>query len=67
MSNVKQIVQGLGTYLGEVGVEFKKIAWPDRQELVDSTVVVISFIVILAVVVLCCDKVIQFFLQLIHT
>lgn len=67
MSNVKQVVQSLGTYLGEVGVEFKKIAWPDRQELVDSTVVVISFIVILAVVVLCCDKVIQFFLQLIHT
>lgn len=67
MSNVKQVVQGLGTYLGEVGVEFKKITWPDRQELVDSTVVVISFIVILAVVVLCCDKVIQFFLQLIHT
>jgi len=67
MSNVKQIVQGLGTYLGEVGVEFKKIAWPDRQELVDSTVVVISFIVILAVVVLFCDKVIQFFLQIIHT
>ena len=67
MSNVKQVVQSLGAYFGEVGVEFKKIAWPDRQELVDSTVVVISFIVILAVVVLCCDKVIQFFLQLIHT
>ena len=67
MSNVKQVIQSLGAYLGEVSVEFKKIAWPDRQELVDSTVVVISFIVILAVVVLCCDKVIQFFLQLIHT
>jgi len=67
MSNVKQVIQSLGAYFGEVGVEFKKIAWPDRQELVDSTVVVISFIVILAVVVLCCDKVIQFFLQLIHT
>jgi preprotein translocase SecE subunit len=66
MSSVKQIIQSLGSYLGEVGVEFKKIAWPDRQELVDSTVVVISFIFILAVVVLCCDKVIQFFLQLIH-
>ena len=67
MSNVKQVIQSVGAYFGEVSVEFKKIAWPDRQELVDSTVVVISFIVILAVVVLCCDKVIQFFLQLIHT
>ena len=67
MSNVKQVIQSLGTYLGEVGVEFKKIAWPDRQELVDSTVVVVSFIVILAVVVLCCDKVIEFFLQIVHS
>jgi preprotein translocase SecE subunit len=67
MIDVKQIVKGVGSYLGEVGVEFRKIAWPDRQELVDSTVVVISFIFILAVVVLCCDKVIQFFLKLIHT
>ena len=66
MSSVKQIVQSVGAYLGEVKVEFRKIAWPDRQELVDSTVVVIAFIVILAVVVLCCDKVIQFFLQLLH-
>ncbi|HNX34356.1 MAG TPA: preprotein translocase subunit SecE [Kiritimatiellia bacterium] len=66
MSNVKQVIQSLGAYLGEVGVEFKKIAWPDRQELIDSTLVVISFIVILAVVVLCCDKTILFFLQLIH-
>ena len=50
MSNVKQIIQRVGAYLGDVGVEFRKIAWPDRQELVDSTVVVIAFIVILAVV-----------------
>lgn len=66
MSNVKQIIRNLVAYLGEVGVEFKKIAWPDRQELVDSTLVVLSFIVILAVVVLCCDKTILFFLKIIH-
>ena len=42
MSNVKQIIQRVGAYLGDVGVEFRKIAWPDRQELVDSTVVVIA-------------------------
>jgi preprotein translocase SecE subunit len=66
MISVKQAIQHLGTYLGEVGIEFKKIAWPERQELVDSTVVVISFIFILAVVVLCCDKVIELVLQLVH-
>ncbi|MDD2454841.1 MAG: preprotein translocase subunit SecE [Kiritimatiellae bacterium] len=66
MSKVKEFMRRLLSYLGEVGIEFKKISWPDRQELVDSTLVVISFIVILAVVVLCCDKTIMFFLQLVH-
>ena len=66
MSNVKQVIQSLGAYLGEVRIEFSKIAWPDRKELVDSTIVVVTFIVILAVVVLCCDKTILFFLQLFH-
>jgi len=63
---MKQLVQNIGAYLNEVNIEFKKIAWPDRQELVDSTVVVLTFIVILAVVVLCCDKVIELILKLIH-
>jgi preprotein translocase subunit SecE len=63
---MKQIVRNIGAYLSEVSVEFKKISWPDRRELVDSTVVVLTFIVITAVVVLCCDKVIEFVLQLIH-
>jgi preprotein translocase subunit SecE len=64
---MKQVVQSIGTYLSEVSVEFRKISWPDRQELVDSTLVVLSFIVILAIVVLCCDKVITLVLQLIHS
>jgi preprotein translocase subunit SecE len=66
MSKFKEFMRGLLAYLREVSIEFKKISWPDRQELVDSTLVVIYFIVILAVVVLCCDKTIMFFLQLVH-
>ena len=64
---MKQVVQNIGAYLSEVSVEFRKISWPDRQELVDSTLVVLSFIVIMAVVVLCCDKVIELVLQVIHS
>ena len=63
---MKQIVQKMGAYLGEVRVEFKKITWPNRQELVESTYVVITFIVILAIVVLCCDKIIEWALMLTH-
>ena len=63
---MKEFVGKVGAYLNEVGVEFKKISWPDRKELMESTYVVITFIVILAVVVLCCDKVIEWVMALIH-
>lgn len=63
---MKQAIKRLGAYLGEVGVEFRKISWPDRKELVDSSLVVIYFIVILAVVVLVCDKTIEIVLNMIH-
>ena len=63
---MREIVRKVGAYLSEVGVEFKKVTWPDRKELTESTYVVITFIVILAVVVLCCDKVIEWVLALVH-
>jgi len=63
---MKEIVRKVGAYLNGVGVEFKKISWPDRKELTESTYVVITFIVILAVVVLCCDKVIEWVLAVVH-
>jgi len=64
---MKEIVQKVFTYLNEVCVEFKKISWPGRKELVESSYVVITFIVILAVVVLCCDKIIEQVLRIVHS
>jgi len=64
---MKEIVQKVGSYLNEVRVEFKKISWPTRPELIESSYVVITFIVILAVVVLCYDKVIEYVLELVHS
>jgi preprotein translocase subunit SecE len=66
MASFKEVSSKFTAYLGEVQTEFKKISWPDRNELMDSTTVVITFIVILAVVVAVFDKVILFFLQLMH-
>ena len=56
---MKEIVQKVGAYLGEVRSEYKKISWPAGKELVESSYVVITFIVILAIIVLCCDKIIE--------
>ncbi len=67
MDNEKTLGQRIRAFFSEVAAEFKRVTWPERQELIESTVVVIVFIVILAVVVLVYDKVIQAVLQLIHT
>jgi len=65
-ANVQQIVKQVRGFTGEVAAEFRRTTWPDRRELVESTVVVMVFIVLLAFSVLACDKVIQFLLHLIH-
>ena len=52
-------------YLAGVGAEAKRVTWPDRHELWESTLVVVSFIFILAITTLVCDKVIEFFVNLV--
>jgi preprotein translocase subunit SecE len=44
-------------FLNEVVVELKKSAWPTRQELIDSTLVVIVTVVILGLFVSLADVV----------
>jgi len=53
-------------YLKGVSAEAKRVSWPGRTELWESTLVVVSFIFILAVTTLVCDKVITWFLQVLH-
>ena len=52
-------------FLSEIAAEFSRISWPRGKELVESTVVVLFFIVILSVVVLFFDKVIEWALKLV--
>ena len=53
-------------YLNGVSAEGKRVTWPGKRELWDSTMVVISFIFILALTTLVCDKVIEGFLKIVH-
>ena len=53
-------------YLGGVSAEAKRVSWPGKRELWESTLVVISFIFILAVTTLVCDKVIKGFIRFVH-
>ena len=53
-------------YLGGVKAEAKRVSWPGRRELWESTLVVISFIFILAATTLVCDKLIEGFIKIVH-
>jgi len=53
-------------YLKGVSAEAKRVSWPAKKELWESTLVVISFIFILAATTLVCDKVIEGFLKIVH-
>ena len=52
-------------YLKGVGAEAKRVTWPGRRELWESTLVVIAFIFILAVATGVCDRVIEGALSLV--
>ena len=54
-------------YLTGVSAEAKRVSWPNRRELWESTLVVISFIFILAATTLVYDKVIEAFVKFVHT
>ena len=60
------IVETTKAYLGGVSAEAKRVSWPGKQELWESTLVVISFIFILAATTLVCDKVIEGFIKIVH-
>jgi preprotein translocase SecE subunit len=53
-------------YLGGVAAEAKRVSWPGKHELWESTLVVVSFIFILAATTLVCDKVIEGFIRFVH-
>ena len=59
------MLQKIKQFLAEVALEGKRIHWPNRRDLVDSTLVVILFIVMLAIVIMVCDEIIRKFLAFI--
>jgi preprotein translocase subunit SecE len=60
-----EFIDKISVFITEVGVELKKSAWPTRSELIESTIVVIISVVILAVFVGICDLFLMRILKLI--
>jgi preprotein translocase subunit SecE len=63
MNAISQGIARTKLYLSEVRQELEKCSWPSRSELLESTGVVITSMVILAVFVGLCDGVLFAFLR----
>jgi len=63
MNAISNGVAKVKGYLSEVGQELQKCSWPTRSELMESTGVVITSVVILAVFVGLCDGVLLLLLR----
>jgi preprotein translocase subunit SecE len=49
----------VGKFLGQVKSELKKVAWPSREELISSTLVVLVSTLLLAVFIGLCDLILS--------
>ena len=58
-------INSIRNFLGEVGAELKKCAWPTRSELYDSTIVVIVSVILLGGFIFACDTVLGWLLKLV--
>ena len=50
---------GITKFIGEVKTEMKKVAWPSKDELVSSTVIVLVSVFLLAIFIGVCDVVLS--------
>ena len=64
MSRIQKKGREFRTFFEEVFAEMKKSTWPERKELVDSTVVVIVSVLMLSVFVGISDKLLVTVLKL---
>ena len=53
------VIDRVREFAGEVRVESSKVSWPTRQELRDSTVVVIVTVIILTIFVYIADMILR--------
>lgn len=64
-TDVRSVREAVSAFFSETSAEFHRISWPKGKELVETTLVVLAFIVGLSVTVLVFDKVIEHALRLV--
>lgn len=65
MSKVQGIVENVRNFFQDVGSEMRKSTWPEKQELIESTIAVILSVLMLSVYIGLCDQMLVSLLKLI--
>ncbi len=65
MGAAKEKIDKAGKFMSDVSAEMKKTDWPSRQELVESTVVVVASLILLGAFIFICDTVLTNLVKLI--
>jgi preprotein translocase subunit SecE len=64
MKKISEAIQGVRSFFGDVGTEMRKTTWPAKDELIESTVVVIVSVCMLSVFIGVCDRILVILLRL---
>ncbi len=59
------LVVRIRRYFHDIRNEMKKVAWPNRQEIISSTLVVLTTVIILALIVSILDVIFQYLAKII--
>ena len=59
-------MENITNFFDSVTKEFKKVSWPTQSELVDNTIIVVVFSIILAVLIFGIDQVYSTVLEAIY-
>ena len=63
MASLQKRVQGIKAFFNDVAGEMRKCTWPEKQELIESTVIVITLLFMVSLYVGLCDKVLVVLLR----
>ena len=63
MAKIRQWYEKVRTFLKEVKTEMKKVSWPNREDLINYTVVVLFVVLIMSAFIGVVDKVLGSFLR----
>lgn len=63
LETYKRLLEGIRAFMGEVALEMKKVSWPTRAEVINTTLITIVVVFFFALFLFGADIVLSYFIQ----